>query len=139
MIGEDLDRVSGSLHIDPPLCEPLDHGEEFFIVDRIVELGCCDFFGVEADGVEHTSSGRLGKDAAEGEVRSIRVDGEGELGLKMLKDGSRSEGGLELAEGSLCLCRPGKFDNLPSQSSKGSSEGRIVKNELAIEVSKSQK
>ena len=53
MIGEDLDRVSGSLHIDPPLSEPLDHGEEFFIVDRIVELGYCEFSCVEADGVEH--------------------------------------------------------------------------------------
>ena len=92
--------------------------------------------------MEHASSGRLGKDQLsppQGEVKSIRFDGEGELGLKMLKDGSKSEGGLELAEGSLCLCRLGKFDILPSHSSKGSSEGRIMKNELAIEVSKSQK
>ena len=43
MIGEDLDRVSGSLHIDPPLREPLDHCEEFLIVDMIVEIGCCEF------------------------------------------------------------------------------------------------
>ena len=43
MIGEKLDRVSGSLHIDPPLPEPLDHRKEFLIVDRIVELGCCEF------------------------------------------------------------------------------------------------
>ena len=43
MVGEDLDKVSGSLHMDPPLPEPLDHGEEFLIVYRRVELGCCKF------------------------------------------------------------------------------------------------
>ena len=89
--------------------------------------------------MEHTSGKRLGKDAAQSEVGRIRFDGEGELGLKVLEDGSGSEGGLELAEGSRCLCRPGKFDSLPGQSSERSSQGRVVKNELAIEICKPQK
>ena len=134
MVGEDLDRVSSSFHVDSPLPEPLDHREELFIIDRVVELGSGELAGVETDGVEHSSSGRLREDAAQGEVGRICFDGEGGLGLKMLEDGSGGEGGLELAEGSLCLCRPGKFDSLPSQSRKRSSEGRVVKNEFAIEI-----
>ena len=88
MVGEDLDRVSSSFNIDAPLPEALDDCEEFLIVDGVVELGSGELAGVETDGVEDAGSGRLGEDAAQGEVRRVCFDGEGELGLKMLEDGS---------------------------------------------------
>ena len=138
MICEDLDRVGSSFDVDSPLSEPLDHREEFFVVDGVVELGRGKLAGVEADGVKNASWGRLREDAAQGEVGRIGFDREGELRLEVLEDGSGGEGGLELAEGSLCLCRPGKFDSLPSQSRKRSSEGRVVKNEFAIEIGEPQ-
>ena len=75
-------------------------------------------------------SGRLGQDAADGEIGGIGFDGQGELRLEVLEDGSRSEGKLELTEGCTCLVRPGKLNNLASQSSKRDSESRIVKNEF---------
>ena len=137
MIGVDLDRVGSSFDVDPPLSETLDHREEFFVVDGVVELSRGKFPGVEADGVQDASWGRLGEDAAECEIGRIGLDGEGELRLEVLKDGSRSKGGLELTEGCLCLCRPGKFDSLAGQSRKRGSEGRVVKNKLAVEICKS--
>ena len=63
MVCKDLNRVSSSFDVDTPLPEPLDYCEEFLIVDGVVELGSGELAGVEADGVEHSSSGRLGEDA----------------------------------------------------------------------------
>ena len=63
-------------------------------------------------------NGRLGQDAAEGEIESIGFDGQGKFTLEVLKNGRRSEGRLELTESCTCLVRPGKLNSLSSQSSK---------------------
>ena len=83
--------------------------------------------------------GRLGQDAAEGEIGDIGFDGQGEFRLEVLEDGRRSEGRLELTESCTCLVRPGKLDNLSSQSSKRRSESRLVKNEFFVKICKTQK
>ena len=77
----------------------------------------------------------LGQDAAEGEVGGIRLDGEGEFGLEVLEDGSGGEGLLQLSKGGLRFGRPGKFYNLATEGSKRGSQRRVVKDELAIEIS----
>ena len=79
-------------------------------------------------------SGRLGQDAAEGEIGSIGFDGQGKFRLEVLKVGRRSEGGLELTESCTCLVRLGKLNSLSSQSSKRRSESRIVKNEFFVKI-----
>ena len=84
-------------------------------------------------------SGRLGQDAADGEIGGIGFDGQGELRLEVLEDGSKSEGRLELPKSYTCLVRPGKLNNLASVSSKRGSESRIVKNEFFVKISKTQK
>ena len=52
---------------------------------------------------------RLGQDAAEGVVRGVGFDGEGEVRLKVLQNGGRCEGKLQLAERGTRLLCPGKF------------------------------
>ena len=61
----------------------------------------------------------MGQDAAECEVGGICFDAEGEFGLKMLEDGSRCEGLLQLLEGCTCFLRPGKIHSLATQGSEG--------------------
>ena len=136
VVSVDLNRMCSSLDIDPPLPKPLYHRKYFFVVDWVVELSCCEFARVEADRVELPISGRLGQDAAEGEIGGIGFDGQGEF---RLEDGCRSEGRLELTESCTCLVRLGKLNTLSSQSSKRRSESRIVKNEFIVEISKTQK
>ena len=79
-------------------------------------------------------SGRLGQDAAEGEIGGIGFDGQGEFKLEVLEDGSKSEGRVELTKSCTCLVRPSKLNNLASQSSKRCSESRIVKNEFFAKI-----
>ena len=74
--------------------------------------------------MELSISGRLGQDAAEGEIGSIGFDGQGKFSLEVPKDGRRSEGKVELTESCTCLVRPGKLNSLASQSSKRRSESR---------------
>ena len=61
--------------------------------------------------------GSLRQDAAEGEVRRICFDCKGQLGLKVLEDGGKSEGLQQLFEGVTCLLRPGKLNSLMTESS----------------------
>ena len=89
--------------------------------------------------MELSSRRGLGEDAAQGKIGRIRLDGEGQLGLEMLKGGSGSEGGLKVAEGSICLFRLGKLHSLTSQSSDGRGKGGIMKDKLAVKIGKPQK
>ena len=59
--------------------------------------------------MEDAVRGGLGQDAAEGVVRGIGFDGEGEIWLKVLEDGGGGKGKLQLAERSTCLLGPGKL------------------------------
>ena len=62
--------------------------------------------------------GCLGQDAAECEVGGICFDAKGEFGLKMLEDGSRCEGLLQLPEGCTCFVRLGKLYSFATESSE---------------------
>ena len=77
---------------------------------------------------------RLREDAAEGVVRGIRLDGEGQLGLKMAEDGGGGEGGLEGVKSRICLCSLGELHSLAGQGSQGGGKSRVVKNEFSIEI-----
>ena len=84
-------------------------------------------------------NGRLGQDAADGVSGGIGFDGQGELRLEVLEDGSRSEVRLERTKSCTCLIRPGKLNSLASQSSKRGSKSTIMKNEFSVKISKTQK
>ena len=62
--------------------------------------------------------GRLGQEGAEGVVRGVGFDGEGEVRLKVLQNGGRCEGKLQLAErGTRLLCLGELFCRLACQIS----------------------
>ena len=75
--------------------------------------------GVEADGVQVASEGRLREDTSEIEVGGVSFNGEGQVGIKVQQDGSRGKGVLESTESSLCRHRPGEFDRLACEGGKG--------------------
>ena len=52
MVGVDDDRVGRALQIDSPLAKGSHDGEQLLIVDRIVEFGRVELFGVVRDVVE---------------------------------------------------------------------------------------
>ena len=62
--------------------------------------------------------GGLGQNAAQGEVGRVCLEGEGQLGFKVVKDGSSGEGLLQLVEGCICCSRPGKLDILTAKGSQ---------------------
>ena len=70
--------------------------------------------------------GGLRKDTTQGEVGCVCFNGDGELELVVLEDGSGGEGLLELPECSICCWRLGKPDPLASERSERSSERGVV-------------
>ena len=88
----DADRVGSSLYIDTPLFERCHDCQKFFIVYWVIELGWCELARVEADKVEVALRRRLRQDVAQGEVRGIGLDSEGELRLEVLQNRGCSEG-----------------------------------------------
>ena len=103
MICIDADRVGSSLHVDTPLLECLHDCQKFSIIDGIIQLRWRELSRVETDKVEVASRGELGQDAAQGEVRGIGLDSEGEIRLEVLQNRGCSEGLLQRAEGCIRL------------------------------------
>ena len=64
MIRVDQDRGGRPLQVDPPLFECFHHREEFFVVDRVVQLSWGELAGVVADRVQLAIGVLLGQDAA---------------------------------------------------------------------------
>ena len=82
--------------------------------------------------------GGLGKNAPEGVVRGVRLDGQGYVRLEMLEDGSGREGLLEGAEGCIRLAGRDELDPLAGEKGEGCSQRRIVEDELAVEIGEAQ-
>ena len=79
--------------------------------------------------------GGLGQDATECVVGGVGFDGQGEIWLEVLEEGSRCESKLKLAERGTCLLCPGKLScSLACQISKRGGEGRVTKNKLSIKI-----
>ena len=51
VVHKDADRVSCSLHMNPPLLECRHDSQQLLVVDRIIELCKGKHFVIEADGV----------------------------------------------------------------------------------------
>ena len=98
----------------------------FFIIDGIIQLRWRELSRVEIDRVEVTSRGRLRQGAAQGEVRGIGLDGEGEIQLEVLQNRSCSEGLLQSAEGCIRLQEPTELDCFAGKGGEGGCEGGVV-------------
>ena len=77
MIGEDFDRMLGSLSIDSPMPKTCHHCQQLFVIDRVVQFCRGKFPAIEADGVQVASWGGLREDACDGEVRGVCLHGKG--------------------------------------------------------------
>ena len=68
IIRVDFDKCSSSLQVDPPLLECLDHREQLFIVDGVVELCRTELPRVVAHRVQLVIGVCLGQDASQCKV-----------------------------------------------------------------------
>ena len=126
MICIDAYRVGSSRHVDTPLLECRHDCQKFFIIDGIIELRWRELSRVETDRVEVASRGGLVEDAAQGEVRGIGLDSEGEIRLEVLQNRGCSEGLLQRAEGCIRLQGPTKLECFAGKGGEGGCEGGVV-------------
>ena len=80
----------------------------------------------------------LGENSPESVVGGVCLDGQREIRLEMVEDGSRSEGLLEGAEGCIRLAGPDELDPFASEGGEGGGEKGVVEDELAVEVGEAQ-
>ena len=77
MVGEDRDRVRGSLQVLLPFHKSEDNGEELSIIYVIVALGRGEGFGKVSAGVKVSCVIRLHQDGTSGEEGGVSHEDEG--------------------------------------------------------------
>ena len=126
------------LQVHPPLFERCHDRQQFLIVDRVVQFCRCEFARIETDGVQVAVCRGLGQDAAECEVGGVCFDRQGLSWLKMSQNWSCCEGVLQSSESLLRCWRPDKLGSFSGEGGERGSDGRVVVDEISVEVSKSE-
>ena len=89
--------------------------------------------------MQRAIQGGLGENAPESEVGGVRLDGKGQIWLKVLQNGCRCERLLQCPKGLVCLVGLGGLHAFASERGKWGSEGGIVQDDFFVEVGKAQK
>src|SRR5882724_5595474 len=85
-----------ALQVVAPLSEGLKYGEQFLVIDLVVELRWLHAAGVECDRVDVAIiGGDLGDDCSDCIVRSISLNNNRIVRVEMCQDGCLGEGSLE--------------------------------------------
>src|SRR5882724_8599901 len=85
-----------ALEVVAPLLEGLEYGEQFLVVDLVVELRWLHAVGVECNWVDVAIVGRdLGDDRSNCIVRSVSLNHNGVVRVEMRQDGGLCEGRFE--------------------------------------------
>src|SRR5882724_5735023 len=127
------------LEVVAPLSEGLEYGEQFLVVDLVVELFWLHAAGVECDRVDVTIvRGDLGDDRCDRIVRSVSLNNNGVVRVEMRQDGGLCEGRFE---GFKCLGVVGAPDEqgiLSGEVNQGDDDVGEPLNELTIKVGETQ-
>jgi hypothetical protein len=97
--------MSGAFEVVSPMSHAFNNGEHFAIVDIVVAFGRKAFSRVKGYRVPSVIV-KLANDTRDGETRSISVDTNGKIGVKVSQDRSRGEAALQFGEGVLRLEGP---------------------------------
>ena len=81
VVSVDVDRMSCTLYVDPPLFESCYHCQQLLVVDRIVEFSWSELLRIVTYGMQVACWGWLRQDATERKVRGVRFNCEGKVGL----------------------------------------------------------
>src|SRR5882724_11281783 len=85
-----------ALQVVAPLSEGLKYGEQFLVIDLVVELCWLHAAGVECDWVDVAIvGGDLGDDCSDCIVRSVSLNNNGVVRVEMRQDGGLCEGRFE--------------------------------------------
>src|SRR5882724_1311388 len=128
-----------ALEVVAPLSEGLKYGEQFFVVDLVVEFRWLHAAGVECDRVDVAIvGGDLGDDRSDCIVRSVSLNDNGVVRVEMRQDGGLCEGRFE---GFKCLGvvgAPDEQDILSGKANKGDDDVGEPLNESTIKVGETQ-
>src|SRR5882724_2791774 len=128
-----------ALKVVAPLSEGLEYGEQFFVVDLVVEFRWLHAVGVECDRVDVTIvGGDLGDDCSDCIVRSIGLNDNGVVRVEMCQDGGLCEGCFEGFKHLGVVGAPDEQGILSGKANQGDDDVGEPLNELTIKVGKTQ-
>ena len=137
MVGDDGDRMGGSLDVLFPFFQCEDYSKEFSIIDVVVSFGrnkCLGEIGARA-GI--TIEIILKEDSSSSEEGSIGHDGKRTSNIRDAKDRSGGKGIVKDVESPLLEWGPIPWLVLSSEKIKGSDNMREIQDKFAIEICES--
>src|SRR5882724_4040916 len=127
------------LEVVAPLSEGLEYGEQFLVVDLIVELCWLHAAGVEGDQVDVAIvGGDLGDDHSDRIVRSVSLNHNGVVRVEMCQDGGLCEGRFEGFKRLGVVGAPDEQGILLGEANQGDDDVGEPLNELTIKVGETQ-
>src|SRR5882724_4410223 len=128
-----------ALEVVAPLSEGLEYGEQFFVVDLVVEFRWLHAAGVECNQVDVAIvRGDLGDDHSNCIVRSISLNNNRIVRVEMCQDGGLGEGSLEGFEHLSVVGAPSEWGELVGEANQGNNDVGEPDNESTIEVGEPQ-
>src|SRR5882724_1290596 len=125
-----------ALEVVAPLSEGLEYGEQFFVVDLVVEFRWLHAAGVECDRVDVAIvGGDLGYDCRNCIVRSVSLNHNGVVRVEMRQDGGLCEGRFKGFKRLGVVRAPDERGILSGEANQGDDNFREPHDELAIKVS----
>src|SRR5882724_1060800 len=126
-----------ALEVVAPLSEGLEYGEQFLVVDLVVELCWLHAAGVECDRVDVAIvGGDLGDDRSDCIVRSVSFNDNGIIRVEMRQDGCLCKGCFEGFEHLDVIGAPSEWSVLAGETNERYDDVREPHDESAIEVGK---
>ena len=139
MVRHHVDRSWRSFEIVSPNFKSFEDGEQFLIVDVVVEFGGCKRAGVEGNGVDFiVRRGYGGENRGEGVVLCVRFDDERRAWNPMRQYWRSGEGFLQRIKGGAAFVGEVPSGSFAGEARERNSDVGVVRDEAAIEVGEPQ-
>ena len=133
MVGNDIDWRRGTFEVVAPGAESFVDGEEFLVVDIVVQLRRSERTGMERDRVDAVLE-VYREDGFEGVVGSVGLNDDRNVRNPLRKGRSGGEGFLQRVKRCLALFSPQSRSTLPSNPGERNGNVGIERNETPIKV-----
>jgi len=137
VVGDNINRRR-AFKVMAPIPECLKDGKEFLIVGVIVQLWSCQGLGVESNQTDLSICAGNRQDTSDCVVRGIRFHNDRGVWKKMSEYGHGSEGVLKSIESASTVLGEDPRSIFLGELDRRDHNVRVIEDELAVEVGKSQ-
>ena len=134
VIGNNIDRDTGTFKEVAPNTEGLKNSQEFFVMSVVVELRGSKSAGMESHRVDFTGVGLDGEDCTQSIVGGIGLDNNRLVWNPMCENRGGGKCGLEVFKGFSGGIGEVPFDTFAGEAGERNDDVGVIRDEAAVEI-----